>query len=450
MRKLLMVDDDVAVTNHLMVFLMQTELYEPTVTNDSRDVAGLLENETFDVILLDMDMPNITGMDILKHMNEKGITTPVIILTGVNDAELAVKSLKLGAYDYITKPVDNDYLLDVLDKAIQLGSMEVSINELPGKLKREDLTHEEAFINLPTRDENMIRIFHQAEKIASGDLSIFIIGERGTGKSSLARAIHKASPRRDGPFIAVDVNSLEPERFTSLLFGQVRDDGHGPTENIGFLDEANGGTLFLNNIEDMPLPDQRRLNRVIKTSEFYRESSTQLQTVDVRVIAASHHDLSEEHYNDRFSRELLYHLMVHSIMLTPLTERIDDIPVIAEHFLQRQAAQLERPAMSLDPDFITLLQRYQFPGNLVELRDIIDTCLLNEEGDTISEDSLSSYLRDIIVSGGRHDNDFQPRKLADLVREHCVSTLTWCKDDRVAAALVLGVDTNELTRILED
>ncbi|MCP5069359.1 MAG: sigma-54-dependent Fis family transcriptional regulator [bacterium] len=449
MRKLLMVDDDVAVTNHLMVFLMQTELYEPTVTNDSRNVAELLENEQFDVILLDMDMPNITGMDILKHMKEHEITTPVIILTGVNDAELAVKSLKLGAYDYITKPVDNDYLLDVLDKAIQHGSLDVTINELPEELKREDLTHEEAFSNLPTNDENMIRILHQAEKMAPGDLSIFIIGDRGTGKGSLARAIHKASTRRDGPFITVDVHALDPDRFTALFFGQVRDYGNGPEESIGFLDEASGGTLFLINIEDMPLPDQRRLNQVIKTHEFYRESSTHPQTVDLRLIAASHHDLSEERYKDRFSRELLYHLMVHSIKLPSLSERVDDIPVIAEHFLRQQAVQLGRTAKTIDPEFTSLLQRYAFPGNLQELRDIVATALLNEEGDSIGIDSLSPYLREIIIKGGRHHSDFQPHKLANLIRGHCLATLAWCDDDRVEAALSLGIDTSELERIID-
>jgi DNA-binding NtrC family response regulator len=450
MRKLLMVDDDVAVTNHLMVFLMQTELYEPTVTNDSRDVAGLLDMERFDVILLDMDMPNITGMDILKHMKEHGITTPVIILTGVNDAELAVKSLKLGAYDYITKPVDNDYLLDVLDKAIQHGSLDVTINELPEELKREDLAHEEAFNNLPTHDENMIRILHQAEKMAPGDLSIFLIGDRGTGKGSLARAIHKASQRREGPFITVDVQALDPDRFTSLFFGQVRDYGKGPEESIGFLDEASGGTLFLINIEDMPLADQRRLNQVIKTHEFYRESSTHPRTVDLRLIAASHNDLSEERYKDRFSRELLYHLMVHSIKLPSLSERRDDIPVIAEHFLRRQAAQLGRPVKAIDPEFIFLLQRYEFPGNLQELRDIIATALLNEEGDTIGIDSLSPYLREIIIEGGRQLPDFQPHKLEKLIRDHCLATLAWCEDDRAEAALSLGIDTGELERILEN
>ncbi len=449
MRKLLMVDDDVAVTNHLMVFLMQTELYEPTVTNDSRDVAGLLEKEPFDVILLDMDMPNITGMDILKHMKENGITTPVIILTGVNDAELAVKSLKLGAYDYITKPVDNDYLIDVLDKAIQHGNLDVSINELPVRLKREDLTHEEAFSNLPTRDENMIRILHQAEKMAPGDLSIFLIGERGTGKGSLARAIHKASPRREGSFITVDVQALDPERFSSLLFGQVRDHGNGPEESIGFLDEASGGTLFLTNVEEMPLPAQRRLNQVIKTHEFYRESSTHPQTVDLRLIAASRHDLSEERYKERFSRELLYHLMAHSIMLPPLARRRDDIPVIAEHFLKRQAAELGWPEKTIDPEFLSLLQGYPFPGNLQELKDIIATSLLGEEGDTVRFESLSPYLREIILSGNRHRSDFQPSELGNVIRDHCLATLAWCDGDRVKAALALGIDPDALERALE-
>ena len=447
MHKLLIVDDDVAVTNYVMVFLMQTELYEPTVINDSRDVPDLLEREEFDAVLLDMDMPNMSGMDILKHAKEHGVNTPIIILTGVNDVDLAVKSLKLGAFDYLTKPVDDDYLLEILDKAIRHGTTQDTLAGLPALLKREDLTHKEVFANLPTHDEKMINLFHQVEKLAASELSIFIIGERGTGKNSLARAVHAASPRNAGPFVAVDAAAFETERFAIEFFGQVFSHEGEQKEQSGFLDEAQGGTLFLNNIEDLSRPVQRRLNRVIKAGEFYRESSSRIIEIDVRVIASSRHDLSEERFNASFSRDLLYHLMVNSMWIPPLRERQGDILLIAEHFLTREVTDTGGGERSFEPRLIELFENYYFPGNLQELRDIIANALRNTESESIGVDALSPYIRDMLA-GERRAAGFLPRSLRDVELEHSRLTLAHFDGDRAEAAMALGVDVDRLDGIL--
>ena len=193
MKKVLIIDDDSAVTNYFMVFLMQTDLFEPTVINDSREVESLLAKDTFDVIMLDLDMPNVTGMDILKVMRAKGLSIPVVILTGVSDVDLAVKAMKNGAFDYLTKPVDDDHLLEVLDSAMEHGAMHDTIEGMPLELTREDLNNKAVFKRLPTQDPAVIRVLHKAEKIAMGDLSVFIWGERGTGKRWMARAVPKGS-----------------------------------------------------------------------------------------------------------------------------------------------------------------------------------------------------------------------------------------------------------------
>jgi two-component system response regulator HydG len=187
MKQLLIVDDDVAVTNYLMVFLMQTEKFETSVVNDSREVAPLLAEQTFDVMLLDMDMPNVSGLDVLKHLRAAGIDLPVIILTGVSDVDLAVRSLKLGAFDYLTKPVDEEKLLEVIDSALEHQALHHTIEQMPQQLKREDLKHKAAFDNFPTQHSETIRLLHQAEKMASSDLTIFIRGEIGSGKRETVR-----------------------------------------------------------------------------------------------------------------------------------------------------------------------------------------------------------------------------------------------------------------------
>ena len=205
MNKVLIVDDDIGVTNHLEVFLMQTERYDSTVVNDSRKALDLLVQGSFDAVLLDMDMPYVSGLDILQAVHDRKLGIAVITLTGVGDVDLAVRAMKLGAYDYLTKPVDEDTLLKVLDDAVEHTTIKQSISRLPADLSKAGLAHGEAFAHLPTQDPALIRVFHAAERMAAGNDCIFIWGERGTYKEMLARAIHSASPRRNGPFVSVDV-----------------------------------------------------------------------------------------------------------------------------------------------------------------------------------------------------------------------------------------------------
>jgi DNA-binding NtrC family response regulator len=449
MRKLLIVDDDAAVTNYLMVFLIQTGMYEPTVVNESKTVPDILAKEQFDAMLLDMDMPHLSGMDIIKHISDRQLDLPVVVLTGVNDVELAVRSLKLGVFDYLTKPVDDDHLLEVIERAIEHSTTRDSIKELPTQLKLEDLDHREAFAHLRSRSPAMIRLFHQAEKMAAGDLCVFIFGERGTGKMSLARAIHQASPRRGGPFVSVDAAAHDMEKFPKEFFG-VNPEEEQKAKRPGFLEEADRGTLFINNIELLPLPVQIRLDRVIEHKEFYRESSPRIQRIDVRVIVASLHDLTGEEYEESFSRDLLYHLIVNSLHLPPLRERREDIPIIANDILQREARRMRRKVSGFTKEFMDLLLNYEFPGNVQELNDIVATSVINTETGLIGIDSLAHYMRDILTLGRRSLISFRPRKLEDVVRDHVGRTVLYLRGDRVRAAAELGINAEEINKILED
>ncbi len=449
MKKVLIVDDDVAVTNYFMVFLMQTEVFQPTVINDPREVEKALQQEDFDVIMLDLDMPNVSGMDILDMMNSRGINIPVLILTGVNDVDLAVKSMKRGAFDYLTKPVDDEYLLEVLDNAIEHGAVHSNIDQLPKSLSREDLGNKAAFEHLPTQDPAVIRLFHQAERMAEGDLSIFIWGERGTGKELLARAIHNASPRVDKPFIAVDSSSHSPDQFSPELFGRAKEWGSGEEELSGFLETASGGTLFVDNIENLSLPVQVRLKRVIQTNEFYRDNSTEIRKCDVRFIVASTQDLTSSKYRDSFSRDLLYHLMINSIRIPSLRERVGDIPLLARHFLQREAERTGREITGFTDELLELLKKYNYPDNVQELKNIIASAVVNSEGDTLGIESLSPYIRERIIPG-EAAGDFVPMQLKDKISDHVRKTLEYCGGDRKNAARLLGIPAEELDELSEE
>jgi DNA-binding NtrC family response regulator len=449
MNKVLIVDDDIAVTNHLKVFMMQTERYESAVINDSRKVLDALQGEAFDAVLLDMDMPNVSGIDILQAVHDRALDVAVVVLTGVGDVELAVRAMKLGAFDYLTKPVDEDTLLKVLDDSIQQKVIRRSISRLPARLSREDLTYGEAFAQFPTQDPALIRCFHEAERMAAGDSCIFIWGERGTYKEMLARAIHSASPRRGEPFVSVDVAAREPARFAAEFFGQGRDWSGSRGEAPGLVEQAAGGTLFLDEVDLLSIPVQVRLRRLIQAGDFYRENSTKAMTANVRIIAASHHDLTQEYHKKMFSRDLLYHLMTNSLRIPALAERPGDIPLLADFFLKGEAKARGKKIAGFSPELLGLLEQYEFPDNIRELKKIIERAVGEEHGEVLTVDSLPPHMKEMLTrSLDDKSEGFRPRKLAEIQREHVAKMLVYFEGDRAKAAEALGMSEEEMEAVL--
>ena len=444
MKKILIVDDDVAVTNYLMVFLMQTEQYEPTVLNDSSTVPEVLTKENFDVLLLDMDMPNLSGMDILTHIHNNKIKLATVVLTGVSDVDLAVQAMKLGAFDYLTKPVEEEHLIKVLDAAIEHNQLHLSIEQLPAELSFENLHHQEAFQSLLTCDKHMIRIYHLAEKMAMGEEAIFIIGERGTGKERLARAIHSASPRNNAGFTAVDAGTYDQTEFPRMLFGQARDWSGTHEEHHGFLEKANKGTLYIDSIDQLSRPTQLKLLRYIQKKEFYREGSTQAIQAEVRIIAGSDYDLSRSETVSCFDRNLLYHLMINSLTLPPLRERKCDIQLLVNHFLAEENGKRDRKIKRATPHYLEILQKYFFSGNLHELKNIIVSSVVFCEGEELTEETLPQY----IVEHGKHGNGhlplFQIQSLAEVQRQHVRRMLDHFGDNISECARALEISEEQL------
>ena len=450
MYEIMIVEDDMAVANYLMVFLTQSEQYHPTVVSTPEEVLEMMRVQQFDAVILDLDMPGMTGFDLLKEFSRMEVDTPVLVLSGINDVELAVRSLKLGAFDYLAKPVEDDLLLQVLRKAITTRSLRNSIERLPSRLSRGDLDHEEVFDRLKTRNPKMIRIFHQVERMAAGNLNIFIHGELGTGRRTLARVIHEASPRRDHPFVAVNAASHDPELFAGLLFGVARGwqgDSEGRT---GYIEQAHLGTMFISNIGRMTKPAQRRLDRLISTGEYYREGSTEVQHIDIRLITASSRDLTRDTYDATFSRQLLYRLRTNVVNLPPLRMLPDDIPLLAEHFLAREAREAGRGEMFLDPELAELLQGYHYPGNHEELRDIISVSIRKVEGDTMTITSLPHYVLRRIKMGREEVGGFIPTTLDVATREHVARTVNYLGGDRLVASEKLGITPAEVDALLPE
>jgi DNA-binding NtrC family response regulator len=451
MKHILLVDDDVAVTNYFMVLLAQTGLFETTVVNDSRQVMPLLEKGDFALILLDIDMPYISGLDILNGMHTKGLKIPVIVLTGVSDVDLAVKSMKLGSFDYLVKPVDDDKLLATIDDALKHNTLQTAMGELPEILTQQQLAHTSAFAPLRTQDPEMLKVLQVAEKFAGSDLGVFIWGQNGTGKEALARAIHFAGARKEGPFVVVEATSFEPDKFPAAFFGQVRGWSDTREEIAGLLDEANGGTLFLNHIEHLNRPMQTRLLRVIQMNEYYRENSAAIRKIDVRMIAASSRDLTSAEYEETFNRDLLYRLMINSIQIPSLRERRDDIAPLAEYFLREEAERAGKSVKGITDECLDRLKQYPYPRNVRELRTIIASAVAREMGELLTIQSLPSIVAEF--PGSIRDDQqrtFEPRRLNDVIAEQVKRTLQHFDGNKHKAAAELGISPEELDGILEE
>jgi DNA-binding NtrC family response regulator len=448
MRRILIVDDDAAVTNYLTVFLMQTELFEPIVVNDSREVPVLLAKEQIDIMLLDMDMPGLSGLDILRQIHDEGLSMPVIILTGVSDVDLAVRAMKLGAFDYLIKPADDEKLLETIDRALEHSALNAKLTQLPEGLSRDGLEHAAAFEDFISTDPGVIKVFHQAERLAGADFPIFIQGERGTGKESLARAIHSSSRWREGPFVAVDAAATDSHKFAAELFGQVRDFKGACEDRPGFLEQAAGGTLFLNSIECLSMPVQVRLRRLISDGEYYRENSTEIRKIGIRFVVSTTRDLASDDYRDTFSRDLLYHLMVNSVSIPPLRERTGDIPLLSDKFLREETEGTGTANPGFLPGYLEALASYDFPGNVEELRAIIRSCLASSSGGPVGVDSLPFYVREKIVDGARPAGEAAPRLLSEVEREYASRAVEYYGGDEALAAHALGISLEELEHLL--
>lgn len=327
MDKVIVIDDDQAVLNYLNIFLLQAGTFEVTTLSDSTKAYDALKNGVYDLLLLDMDMPEITGLDILKKIHEEDIDIQTIVLTGVEDIELAVSAMKLGALEYLTKPVDVDRLLNLMRSALEQRRLSKDM-ESESKTAA-NLRFKEAFKEVITQDTKMNEIFIMIEKMALTDNSVLIWGESGTGKELIARAIHKISKRSGERFVAVNAGAFANELFASEFFGYNQGAFTGATSNKkGFLEEADKGTLFLDEIGELALPTQVKLLRVLQEGEFFRLGSTKNQKVDVRIIAATNKNLQEEMRLGNFRKDLFYRLNINSVYLPPLRERKDRKSVV--------------------------------------------------------------------------------------------------------------------------
>lgn len=339
--------------------------------SDSRNVLPLVSKQEIECILLPLFMPHISGTELLPKLRENVPEVPVIVFTGLNEVEIAVKCMKKGAYDYMVKPVDGSHLVSSLKRLIALNEIKRKYSLLGYRFFSDELDNPEAFKEIITNDPKMKSIFQYIEVIASSPEPVLITGETGVGKELIANVIHKLSNRK-GNFTAVNVAGVDDSIFSDTLFGHEKGaftDAVGP--RAGMIKTASGGTLFLDEIGDLSLASQVKLLRLLQEDEYFPMGSDIPMYTDARVILSTNGDLTALMESGRFRKDLYHRFSVHQVHIPPLKERLDDIPLLVDHFLDDASEIFKRKKPTVPEELIHLLKTHAFPGNIRELRAMV-------------------------------------------------------------------------------
>ncbi|MFH1373807.1 MAG: sigma-54 dependent transcriptional regulator [bacterium] len=388
MATILVVEDKDSMRNMLTETLTE-EGYRVDCAPDGRHALELVRNKSYDLVLTDLKMPDVDGLQVLSGVKDTDDDTSVIVMTAFGTIEDAVAAMKHGAYDFITKPFDTDHLCVLINRALENRRL-IAENTL----LREELLAGHGFSDIIGQNEKMIEISRLVQKVAKSDATVLLQGDSGTGKELFARAIHTLSLRKDRPYIAINCAAIPRELLENELFGSEKGAFTGAhTRKMGKFEIADTGTIFLDEIGDMDISLQAKLLRVLQQKNFERLGGTKPIDVDVRVIAATNMDLGELIKARRFREDLYYRLSVFPITIPPLCERRDDIQRLAEHFIEKYCREMKRPIKSLSRDALSLLEKYHWPGNVRELENTIERAVILAEGKKIVPDHLAIRLR---------------------------------------------------------
>jgi len=383
--KILVVDDERSWLRSLSITLEGPGGYNnQLMCSDSRQVLELLAHEDIGLVLLDLTMPHIGGEALLEQIVANHPQVTVVVVSGMNQIETAVRCLKIGAFDYLVKSVDEEQLLDCVHRAVRLVELERENQALSRGLLHQQLRYPEAFSSILTQDSSMKAIFQYMESVAATRRPILISGESGVGKELIAGALHQISGR-SGELVAVNVAGLDDNVFSDTLFGHVRGAFTGAdTARSGMIEKAAGGTLFLDEIGDLSLASQVKLLRLLQSGEYYPLGSDQSCQMKARVVVATHQDLIARQNDGRFRKDLYYRLRTHHVEIIPLRKRRGDISLLLSYFLEMAAKELDVDVPSVPDGLLALLSSYDFPGNVRELKMIIYDALSVSRGETLS------------------------------------------------------------------
>ncbi|WHZ28533.1 MAG: Response regulator of zinc sigma-54-dependent two-component system [Nitrospira sp.] len=440
---ILVADDDPVIRRNLRV-LMEAEGYRVVEAADGMEAAKALEASSVILVLLDLKMPKCTGLDVLRDHQDRLEDTPVIVITALGGSSAAIEAMKLGAYDYITKPFDLDDVLFTVRRALEQTALVAQVQALTSRDAAADSSPEELVGQSPA----MLAVFKTIGKVATTQEPVLILGESGTGKELVANAVHRNSDRAGKPFVKVNCAALSPMLLESEFFGHERGAFTGAVmRRIGRFEQANGGTLFLDEIGDLGLDLQVKILRTLQHGQFERVGGEQTIQVDVRIIAATNRDLPALIAERRFREDLYYRLNVVTIELPPLRSRRGDIPVLAEHIILTLARKYNWPQLAISPDAMQHLSLQSWSGNVRELQNVLARAAILTRGRLIRPEDLkagrlpsSSSVQTSPSAATFHLRDILAETERRVIQE-ALSHTTW---NRTQAARLLGISRRQL------
>jgi DNA-binding NtrC family response regulator len=409
------------------------EGYDVTTAKNGEEGLALIQRKPFDVILLDVKLPKLNGLEVLKKIKEISSSVEVIMITGYGDIKTAVDSLKLGARDYVTKPFKLDDLLTIVQEAVSESRANKSqpldlVGERSSQMKR--------FVTCPS--PAMQAVYQMVQRVAKTDHTILLHGETGVGKDVLASQIHQQSQRQNGPFVVVDCGLLSNNLAESELYGHRKGAFSGATETkVGLVEKSHTGTLFLDEIGNIDLELQKKFLRFLETRRFRRIGQTKEQFIETRIILATNLDTHKAIREGSLRSDLFYRITEFTIVIPPLRERKEDVPALADYFLNNLPHSA--PSMGISEEAQAILSSYPWPGNIRELKAVVAKCALLSDSDKIQPDDLPAHMK------ARHyESAHKSKSLEDMEKEHIINVLAETEGNQTKAAQVLGINRKTL------
>jgi len=444
MTDILLVDDEKSVSSTISMFLKK-EGYRVEESSSGKEAVEKLKTKFFDLVITDLKMKPIDGLQVLRETKNINPLTEVILMTGFGTVESGVEAMRLGAYDYIQKPFDKEEFVILVGKALERKQLLTEVEHL-----QEELKEKYRFENIVGNSNEMMDVFSMALKVAPTDSTVLISGESGTGKELVARAVHINSRRKNRSFITINCGALPENLQESELFGHVRGAFTGAIrDKRGLFQEANGGTLFLDEVGETAPSTQVKILRFLQDGEIRRVGENDAIYVDVRLLAATNQDLEKAIEEGRFREDLYYRLNVIPIHMPPLRKRRDDIPLLINYFLEKNVTQKKKKIDQVSQDAMKILTGYHWPGNVRELENVLERAVILTNRNVILPEDLPVSIRETQSAGQESDEDIGEKTLEDLEKYYILKALEKYGWNQKKVSDVLGISTTTLWRKLK-